>query len=229
MASYKPPKWEDFHRNPILQRFCKRETTSLIGRKNSISGTLDQLEEIKYWQLKQSLDDLKTYYKDELRANTVFADLFEQMLWETYFKRLKNKRLTWNFFLVALESVLGFICSATMASIALQTLNSIIQNKLSSQTNDAIALVGTFQKGLMGIVILLLFVISARWFQKHKYRQTWVRHSQSFHALNMSLIKFLYTTARTEKDRKEFEEEVFRLLNDNLSRFSLNMEHNGRN
>lgn len=200
--------------------------------KKVINTKLEEYEEKTYTDLCKNLKTLEQYYQSTTGASVEFCEMLQDKMLEIYLKRFKNKSYRWSGGLRVLNALTkvgsivfgalsGTILIPTLATVVKKIVENLLQNKSPIDGIgfwNGMAIVGLIVAGFCIIVYIISVLIDQR-----KYEETWVRHSNTFFQLNLVLIKFLYSSNRWPDDRQQFEEQVFEILSEDISRFKENM------
>lgn len=201
--------------------------------KKVINTKLEEYEEKTYTDLCKNLETLKQYYQSTTGASVEFCEMLQDKMLEIYLKRFKNKSYRWSGRIRVLNALTkvgsivfgalsGTILIPTLATVVKKIVENLLQNKSAIDGIEFSS--GMIIIGLIAAVLLVIVCVISALIDQHKYEETWVRHSNTFFQLNLVLIKFLYSSNRCPDDRQQFEEQVFEILSEDISRFKENMK-----
>ena len=187
-----------------------RETVS--GARERESGVLSDRAEELY---ESCLNALKSKFQDD--GKKLFYQLFENAYRQIRDKSRENKMRYWSWLSVLLL-VLGTGGSGTVVVSLLSIARAIYSDsEVSATLADAAR---TYARLLVPLFLALALLIACMLveFKRRNYKDTWVRHSTTYHRLNIAMIRHLSGLTGEE----DFMREVLQILEADIAYF----EHN---
>lgn len=196
----------------------------LFGLKkqtNKVNIILETLE--KEWMNSENSDETKD----------IFFIYFQKSFEYTKKKETKNrdKNFKWKkVFLIILVSIpiLKILLVFIKTLMTLIGYTGIFFSIVSSLSTALLGDTGNLF-GNIGLIILWLILVAviAKWLDVKKYQETWVRHSNHKHKLEIEMLKFIYKldTYSSGDIREKFMIEIMKIWDENQKVFSDNMNN----
>lgn len=174
---------------------------------------------------KENLKYLENDFQGE--QEKIFFQAFIHAYWETYYKRCKNKQWYWS----AKSLILPVIGTGGSGIVVITSACTVFSSLLSS-SSAAVSDSGFFQLiafvkayGIPCLILVVAALIMAfsitclkAEVKRRDYRGTWVRHSVTYHNLNLMIIRYLSGLL----DKNQFMEKTLEVLGNNVERFAYN-------
>lgn len=171
------------------------------------------------WKWKEELHKLQCI-KKEIEP---FLDFFIAAISNEYYHYTSSKKKAWSI----VRNILCFVCITffpVFAAVALSLITFILGFITGEQQEipSVICVLG----GLAVLLAVILAGVYPKWLSLKSDRETWVRHSASYHRLRLAMNQFLISP-RGQEDFCRFKRQTFAIMEQNLDQFVLNMSGRG--
>lgn len=185
--------------------------------ENKIKCGFEMQEEIELHTFVKDMDALESWCNTKgTERSTAFFLFFQDAVLGAYYRYMVVKGKAWS----SKRNVIMLICFALLPA-----LSSTVLQWISSQVSSSRSVMDSIIGIVLGIIWLGLYLYYEM-NKKRAYDETWVRHSACYERLRLALSAFL-TSPRNDKDFEMFVSAVFRILDQNLDQFELNLSAHG--
>lgn len=162
----------------------------------------------------------------------IFYQVFAHAYWEAYFKRKRNKAQYWNLKTLLLSAAGVSGAGAAVFGGIFTLLNTLLSHEklvsgeTAAQLIPAVKAYGPLCFGVLAAFVLMRFSWACLRDElaRRNYRETWVRHSVTYHKLSAAMVRF----QSGMMGKVEFMERVMEILEGSVQQFEYNITGKGR-
>lgn len=173
------------------------------------------------WKWKEELHKLQCI--DAKKEIDPFLDFFVAAISNEYYHYTSSKKKAWSI----VRNILCFLCITffpAFTTVALSLITFIL-GFISGEQQEMPSVVCVLG-GIAAFLAVILAGVYPKWLSLKSDRETWVRHSASYHRLRLAMNQFLISP-RGQEDFCQLKRQTFAIMEQNLDQFVLNLSGKG--